>query len=397
MAIGQQNSQLDLIKKQIAEANQAGQTNFLDATRAALQNAMTALRGGGNLVGADQFAMQRQQAAMQPIQSTVELMKMEADAGNAQAKGLLDTVGTFASNPDAVSFILQQLEQDPEEVSPANMISKVTRAAALAKEQGIQLGASPKPLSEFGRIQADVQSGMLPAELGQMAFQSKMMQMQPGQLMTGAEIGLTGPDETSKFFVKPGTAPQKIEQSVGQIPGEIAGRVGLGKAFFEKMPQIEEYINRLEKLDALSQGAERAKIISGIGSGGEFNRLVDAGKEAFIRFATGAGLNNQEIEEAKKYVPNATDSIQTMRSKLNQLKNIVENQLQTSMQGRMSQEQINQILSGSDGQIKEVEDMLNRAGIGNQMPPLPMPQQANDELTPEELKELEELRRQFTQ
>lgn len=375
MAIGQQNSQLDLIKKQIAEARQAGQTNFLDATRAALQNAMTALRGGGNLVGADQFAMQRQQAAMQPIQSTVELMKLEADAGNAQAKGLLDTVGTFATNPDAVSFILQQLEQDPEEIGASNMISKVTRAAAIAREQGIPLGAAPKPLSEFGRIQSDVQAGLLPPEIGQMAFQSRMAQMQPGQLMTGSDIGLTGADETSKFFVKPGVAPQRVEQGLKEIPGEIAGRVGLGKAFFQEMPAIESYIDNLGKMSSLEQAQERAKMLSGIGSGGQFNRIVDSGKEAFIRFATGAGLNIQEIEEAKKYVPTATDSIETMRNKIKQLKNIVENQLRTSMQGRMSKEQIDKILSGNSdisnqGQ-QAVEQMLNQAGIGEQMQPLP--------------------------
>jgi hypothetical protein len=100
-------------------------------------------------------------------------------------------------------------------------------------------------------------------------------------------------------------------------PGaEVQSRIGLGKAFLDKAPNLRARIESGELSGP--QGKTLAMISQG--GPGELRRAIDEGSEALLRGLTGAGMNMQEQADYKRrYGWNVLDTQDTSLRKLNEL------------------------------------------------------------------------------
>ena len=116
-------------------------------------------------------------------------------------------------------------------------------------------------------------------------------------------------DPSSDLVAIPGGPAEKVDANV-------AARLGLAESFLDQLPSIRKRINTGEATGPLD--AALAKL--GVGGAGELRRQIQSGAEALLRNLTGAGMNIREAENyVQRYELTATDTVQSMNSKLNQL------------------------------------------------------------------------------
>jgi hypothetical protein len=149
--------------------------------------------------------------------------------------------------------------------------------------------------------------------------------------------------------------------------GEIAARVGLGKAFLDRIPNIQARIEAGE-LDTM-QG--RTMAYAGQGGPGELRRAIDEGAEALLRGLTGAGMSQSEANNyARRYQVNFVDTKETQLRKLSELENALRYVGTAVGQGRGGedflkdyQSKFNKPVGGAArvSSDKEVNDLVSKA------------------------------------
>lgn len=116
------------------------------------------------------------------------------------------------------------------------------------------------------------------------------------------------PDYSMSEYQKRGTPPS----------GEVASRIGLAKAFIDRVPQIKERL----QADELNSAGGRAMAMVGQGGPGELRRVIDEGSESLLRGLTGAGMSaNEATNYARRYQFSLIDTKETQLRKLNELEN----------------------------------------------------------------------------
>jgi hypothetical protein len=140
--------------------------------------------------------------------------------------------------------------------------------------------------------------------------------------------GTFGPDDPGELVViEGGTA--------SQLPAEIAGKVGIIDTFFERAPVIDEAIKAGDFSDKNIQG--RLALATNVGQMGEINRIFKQGEDAIRRVLTGAGMAVSEADNyASQYLPQATDSEQTIKQKYDAMTKTLTNMRKSMTRGRGS-------------------------------------------------------------
>ncbi len=111
---------------------------------------------------------------------------------------------------------------------------------------------------------------------------------------------------------------QGKKEPAAKIPGEIAARIAMGDQYIERLPAMQEQVRAITK-------ADRADLALGRGKMGELYRKQEAGKDAILRMLTGAGQSvPEESAYRARYSLSATDTVDTMISKMNGLKEEIE-------------------------------------------------------------------------
>lgn len=133
--------------------------------------------------------------------------------------------------------------------------------------------------------------------------------------------------------------PENPKAGLQAIPGgpaekvdsQVAARLGLAESFLGQLPQIR---GRLAAGDATGPlDALQAKF--GVGAPGELRRQIESGSEALLRNLTGAGMNMTEAEKyVKRYELEATDTIGSITSKMNQLERELKFTMEAVRRGR---------------------------------------------------------------
>ena len=133
--------------------------------------------------------------------------------------------------------------------------------------------------------------------------------------------------------------PNDYMQGVVPIPGgpgeqigaEQAGRVGLANDALSQLPEAKE----MAESGALTGPLDYAKGKLGWGDQGRLYRELSAGSEAITRMLTGAGMNMSEAKrEASQYLPQITDTPESLSNKVEQLNRRLENINSVVIRGR---------------------------------------------------------------
>ena len=115
------------------------------------------------------------------------------------------------------------------------------------------------------------------------------------------------------------------------MPVEAEARLRMGQTFLANLPQIKAAIDG-GVFDGIGGSA---KMAANMGAQGELWRQIDNGIEAIVRIQTGAGQNESEVRmNLKRYEPSPFDSVETIKSKVTGLENVLRNVMEGAYQGR---------------------------------------------------------------
>jgi hypothetical protein len=102
----------------------------------------------------------------------------------------------------------------------------------------------------------------------------------------------------------------------------MAGKVALADEYAQNFPNIEKQVSSGELTGPIDASLAKA----GYGKRGEVYRQIQAGQDALQRTLTGAGMPASEASlYASRYLPQTTDTAETLLSKQRQLKKELEN------------------------------------------------------------------------
>jgi hypothetical protein len=113
--------------------------------------------------------------------------------------------------------------------------------------------------------------------------------------------------------------------TVNPPSAETSAKLGLAQGF------LDNYDSILKSVDAgeMTGGGFISGVQLGRGNGGTQYRNLKQGTEALIRILTGAGMSeNEAVERAQQYEPQVTDDAPTLRSKVQGLKQAIDNVIQ---------------------------------------------------------------------
>jgi hypothetical protein len=115
---------------------------------------------------------------------------------------------------------------------------------------------------------------------------------------------------------RPGMVPLGPPK-VGNVPTEVAARIGLGNQFVDKeLPWIRQQIDQ----GTLSGVGSSVAMALNAGTSGEIARRTQSGVDALLRGLTGAGMGeNEAVRYAKRYEITPIDPVSRVKSKLDGL------------------------------------------------------------------------------
>ncbi len=179
--------------------------------------------------------------------------------------------------------------------------------------------AAGKPLSELGKIQADVNAGRIGAETGQTAIAAKAAGS-GGKAPAGYRWGADG----TKLEAIPGGPATKM-------PAEVAGRLAMMKTAKGSLQGAVDYFLNPEN----SSVNEIAGYTFNAGDYGRAARVVKVAIEAALRAMTGAAAPESEVKSyLDKFLPSPLDKIETRKQKLGLLESFMTNADAIINQGR---------------------------------------------------------------
>jgi len=135
---------------------------------------------------------------------------------------------------------------------------------------------------------------------------------------------------TAAKLYRPDYKSSEFEKRKQVMPAEVAARVGLTKAFLDKLDDrttedgrfIPGIKSRVARGELTGSFAGRLAGYFGQGNPGELRAAIDEGSEALLRGLTGAGMNMSEAGNyARRYQFTPIDTTDTMNKKLAQLEN----------------------------------------------------------------------------
>lgn len=201
---------------------------------------------------------------------------------------------------------------------------------ALDKQQADWAHDDAKPLTDIGRLDADLKAG----RITQAAYDEAVSKMQPdsyGPIVTGEEAKALGLDPAMQWqqntktgkWEKPGGAGINIQT----VPSEVGARVALGDDFLANIDEVK----RSAKAGEMTGPVDfTSAVLMGRGPGGAANRLLIQGSESLVRQLTGAGKSQSEAQsQAQQFLPTALDDSTTLLSKIEGL----ERQLRATREG----------------------------------------------------------------
>lgn len=101
-----------------------------------------------------------------------------------------------------------------------------------------------------------------------------------------------------------------------EMPGELAGRIGMAKNFVQRAPSLRQKVANGDVTGLWDQTMAGA----GIGETGQVYQDIQSGVDSLTRLMTGAGMNQTEAEAyARRYLPTARDTAETATRKLDRL------------------------------------------------------------------------------
>jgi len=149
-----------------------------------------------------------------------------------------------------------------------------------------------------------------------------------GPVVTGEQAKTLGLDPTKSYQLNQKT--QQYDQiggggtsvTINPPSAETSAKLGLAKGF------IDNYDSILKSVDAgeMTGPGYLKGVTLGYGNGGTQYRNLLQGTEAMVRLLTGAGMNESEARQrVTQYEPAATDDAVTLRSKIEGLKQALDN------------------------------------------------------------------------
>jgi hypothetical protein len=152
-----------------------------------------------------------------------------------------------------------------------------------------------------------------------------------GPVISGDQAKALGLDPTKSYQLN-----QKTNQydqvggggtsvTINPPSAETSAKLGLARGF------LDNYDSILKSVDAgeMTGGGYISGVQLGRGNGGTQYRNLKQGTEALIRIMTGAGMSeNEAVERSQQFEPQITDDAPTLRSKVQGLKQAIDNVIQ---------------------------------------------------------------------
>ena len=189
---------------------------------------------------------------------------------------------------------------------------------ALKKAEAAIVAANRAPTADpFAKAKAALAAGMITPDQYKQAVQHELM----GGSGTQAPSGYRQKPDGSLEFI-PGGPADPNAQKTKPIPADMAGKVALADEYAQNFPNIEKQVAAGELTGPFDSSLAQA----GYGKRGEVYRQIQSGQDALQRTLTGAGMPASEASlYAARYLPQATDTAETLLSKQRQLKKELEN------------------------------------------------------------------------
>jgi hypothetical protein len=133
----------------------------------------------------------------------------------------------------------------------------------------------------------------------------------------------------------------RVEGTQGEIPGEIAARIGLSTSFFKDADFV---VSQIEKGATTDIGGQ-ADLLLGRGEAGQVWRLVSDGSDAMQRLLTGAGMPAAEAANyTARFIPAFLDKKSTQIDKVRNLTRRLKEVVEVAGRGRLEPDDIKRIL-----------------------------------------------------
>ena len=214
-----------------------------------------------------------------------------------------------------------------------------------------------KPSSIEGKILFDLRNGIITEDVANQALQNiglkrdlMQSQIQAYQALGGERVQRTEKtrQQIQDLKAKPSSSNDK------PLPADLAGRVGFIQNALKEIPNAEKImstINLTNPMDIIQWGL-------GTGKFGDAKILVTQSVEAALRAMSGAGVPQTEVDRySKLYMPQATDTPQRVKFKLNQIKNALNNIANAVSLGRLSKDTQNKLFPSEENNLsKSPED-----------------------------------------
>lgn len=137
-----------------------------------------------------------------------------------------------------------------------------------------------------------------------------------------------------------------------EMPGELAGRIGMAKNFVQRAPALRQKIANGDVTGVWDQ----FKAGAGIGETGQVYQDIQSGVDSLTRLMTGAGMNQTEAEAyTRRYLPTARDTAETATRKLDRL---VEELNATAVEASKGRGGFNPVSTGGN----EIDDLVRKYG-----------------------------------
>jgi hypothetical protein len=164
--------------------------------------------------------------------------------------------------------------------------------------------------------------------------------------------GTLSPDDPGELIPTPGGPAT-------QLPADVSGKVGIIKTFFDRSKMIDEAIEAGDFAD--TNITSRLALATNVGQMGEINRIFKQGEDAIRRVLTGQGMAISEADNyAAQYLPQATDSEQTIKYKYNAMVKTLENMRESITRGRGGLEDLVKIGDKKPTAESSDESLINK-------------------------------------
>lgn len=291
----------------------APQGNFMDRLSNALAaNPSTLMALGAGFAGSRNFGhgLSRALAAAAPA-SAMDRATAQKNTGTASTFRALVEAGVPPQEALGAVYNTEIMKAVTEKYLGGGKIYNVGDRLVEAKP-----GGTPRVLGDYSDPQKHLPAGFMRNKDGSLS----PIKGGPADPVYKREVGERNNAPPGYRWENPNDPNGRLVPIAGgpaeKVTPETAARLGMAESFLDQLPQIRTRLNKGEATGPID--AIDAKL--GRGAAGELRRQIASGSEALLRNLTGAGMNKTEAAEyVRRYELEATDTIGSITSKMNQL------------------------------------------------------------------------------